>query len=413
MAHSDWMIPGQAAKPGRVANTTKKTASGSSSKAQSSFAAVMAKEQNGAASAPKDSKQTLQAYTPATESVQAAKSAASANKTEAVKTTPRMAPPQMGLPLHGEGIVLGGRTPNDMLRMQTFNKASSDIMQARNIDNFLRTSGSSSLEIARGMNASSNMRVIASGGNGKGFALASSDFIHTNNVLAGERASRAGRKRRQRASQADGIGKLSAKFESGSDGIAAIGYDRTGGTSYGKYQIASRVGSMKSFLAFLDGEAPDLSKRLRSSGPANTGSRRGAMPDEWRKIAQEQPDRFEKLQEAYIHESHYKPALDSIGKTTGVDPDALSQAMREVIWSTAVQHGPAGAARIFAKADDMSGSAKDASYERKLISNVYGLRAGQFGSSTAQVRNAVRNRFREEKELALNMLEGSARANRA
>jgi len=42
-------------------------------------------------------------------------------------------------------------------------------------------------------------------------------------------------------------GELSAKFESGKDGIAAIGYDRQGGTSYGKYQIASRVGMMKLF----------------------------------------------------------------------------------------------------------------------------------------------------------------------
>ena len=45
-----------------------------------------------------------------------------------------------------------------------------------------------------------------------------------------------------------GLGSLSAKFESGTEGVAAIGYDRVGGTSYGKYQIASKPGTMDRFL---------------------------------------------------------------------------------------------------------------------------------------------------------------------
>ena len=88
---------------------------------------------------------------------------------------------------------------------------------------------------------------------------------------------------------------------------------------------------------------------------------------------------------------------------------SLSAAMREVIWSTAVQHGPAGAARIFDRADELSGKPTDPAYERKLISNVYKLRAGQFGSSTEAVQAAVQNRFRQEKNLALNMLDGGGR----
>ena len=83
--------------------------------------------------------------------------------------------------------------------------------------------------------------------------------------------------------------------------------------------------------------------------------------------------------------------------------------MREVIWSTAVQHGPVGAARIFDKADAMSGKETGPLYERKLISNVYALRAGQFGSSSKDVQASVARRFVQEKMLALNMLDaGSA-----
>ena len=202
------------------------------------------------------------------------------------------------------------------------------------------------------------------------------------------------------------IGSLSARFESGKAGISAIGYDSKGGTSYGKYQIASRVGSMDAFLSFLDSEAPDIARRLRSSGPANTGSRQGAMPDEWRAIAAEQPERFGSLQESFIRESHYDPAVAGITERTRLNMDELSPIMREVIWSTAVQHGPRGAVRIFEQADAAtSGSGKK--YERSLISHVYDIRSGQFGGHSAGIRASVQSRFKEEEAIALNMLDGN------
>ncbi|MDR0465858.1 MAG: hypothetical protein LBH94_00720 [Deltaproteobacteria bacterium] len=205
------------------------------------------------------------------------------------------------------------------------------------------------------------------------------------------------------SSQDDGLGSLSAQFESGKDGIYAIGYDRVGGTSYGKYQISSRVGTMSNFLSFLDKQAPDLAKRLRAAGPANTGSRRGKMPETWQQIAEEQPARFEALQEKFIHDSHYAPALNAVTKTAGIDPARLSPAMQEVLWSTAVQHGPAGAARIFHRAVS-KGVSDEMQTERNLIDNVYAIRADQFGASSEQVRSAIRTRLRQEKAMALAML---------
>jgi hypothetical protein len=212
---------------------------------------------------------------------------------------------------------------------------------------------------------------------------------------------------RQAESRDDGLGSLAAQFESGKDGIAAVGYDSVGGTSYGKYQIASRVGTMSGFLSFLDAQAPDIAKRLRAAGPANTGSRRGKMPDAWQQIAAEQPARFEALQEKFIHDSHYAPALDAVTRSAGIDPAKLSPAMQEVLWSTAVQHGPAGAARIFNRAAS-KGSFDNMQAERKLIDTVYAIRAEQFGSSTEQVRASVRNLLKQEKTLALAMLKSDS-----
>lgn len=211
------------------------------------------------------------------------------------------------------------------------------------------------------------------------------------------------------------LGTLAAKFESGNDGIAAIGYDRKGGTSYGKYQIASRVGTMNNFLEYLDGSAPDIAKRLRNAGPANTGGRHGRMPTEWRKIAEENPTRFEQLQADFIRSSHFEPAKDAIAEATGVSLDKLPAAIQEVLFSTAVQHGPSATTRIVSQAvkrvgtqklqgmmETKSRSAKKAS--EQLITQIYNLRAKQFASSTPQVRSAVRNRLRMEMHEAIQML---------
>jgi hypothetical protein len=154
-----------------------------------------------------------------------------------------------------------------------------------------------------------------------------------------------------------GIGKLSATFESGTAGVNAIGYDKNGGTSYGTYQIASKPGTMKEF----------------------------------------------------IESTHYQPARDKILAKTGVDMDSLPLAAREALWSTAVQHGPAGAARIFSRAIASIG-ANEASprFAERLIDKVYESRKSQFESSTAGVQASVRERMQTEKGMVLAMLDSGA-----
>ncbi len=230
---------------------------------------------------------------------------------------------------------------------------------------------------------------------------ATKDLIHTFRKLAG-----AGERP---------IGALAAKFESGAEGISAIGYDRHGGTSYGKYQISSRAGTMKNFIAYLQDKAPDLAGRLESAGPANTGSRRGRMPAEWKKIAEEQPKRFETLQGDFIRSSHFEPAMQAIEESTGVAFKSMPPALQEVLFSTAVQHGPAGAARIISRAVSEVGAGKLQLHDgktpetfkrtgRALIKQIYAIRAGQFVSSSARVQASVQNRLTQEMHEALSML---------
>ena len=210
-------------------------------------------------------------------------------------------------------------------------------------------------------------------------------------------------------SSSGSLGSLAARFESGGDGVAAIGYDRHGGTSYGKFQLSSRAGTMDSFVSFLQKEAPAWAKRLSSAGPANTGGRSGAMPKVWKELAAENPAMFEELQTRFVHNNHFQPAVAELGKRTGLDFNDMSPAMREVLWSTAVQHGVNGAARLFTRAVKQLGeegvdATKGDAFEKALITKVYALRSGQFGSSEARVQNAVMNRLVEERDLALAMV---------
>lgn len=217
-----------------------------------------------------------------------------------------------------------------------------------------------------------------------------------------------GGNRRQTRNLADQVrGFLSKRFESGAQGSEAIGYDRVGGTSYGIFQLSSRQGTMDRFLSFLDSQAPGLSQRLRDAGPANTGSTDGALPETWKSIAQEFPDLFAGLQTEFIEQTHYAPALNAVAQATGFDLRNLPGALNEVLFSTAVQHGPSGAANIFTRAiESVTDNNGNLNYDRigQLIDSVYAIRGTQFGSSTPEVQSAVTNRLRSEKSLAMAML---------
>jgi hypothetical protein len=201
-----------------------------------------------------------------------------------------------------------------------------------------------------------------------------------------------------------GIGVLSAHFESCEKGPGAIGYDYNGGTSYGTYQISSRAGTMKHFIDYLSEQAPDLANKLKAAGPANTGHTFGKMPSVWGKISTQDPVRFSKLQYDFIEKSHYLPAVQEISGRTGLDISKAPRALQEVLWSTAVQHGPNGASKIFTKAIKRAQAKNNGVKIAQLIGSIYDMRAGQFGSSGPNVRAAVRSRFREEGRMALAML---------
>lgn len=194
-----------------------------------------------------------------------------------------------------------------------------------------------------------------------------------------------------------GLGKLSQKYES-NQRLGAIGFDKTGGFSYGLYQIASRVGTMAKFLKWLSGRFPDAWAVLKDAGGNDAATRgKASFKSAWRFLGRSRKD-WAAIQHFYIQQTHYDPLVADLLRG-GLDVNSRSNALKDVVWSTAVQHGPnTNVVRLAYQ------RCVDRSDDASLIAEIYKERRGRFGSSTRKVRKSVMSRFDRELAEALEML---------
>ena len=190
------------------------------------------------------------------------------------------------------------------------------------------------------------------------------------------------------------LGSLSAKYESRGD-FTAYGRDRTGGPSYGKYQIATKTGTFNNYMDFLRKNHPDTYKLLQEAGGgagARTGSK--AFQTAFKKIMSD--PKHAHTQHQFIKASHYDKAVKKLG--SAFNERSASKSMKDVVWSLAVQHGGGGATKIYKRAAQRVGPSAS---ERELIIAIYEERSANngkkyFGRSTAQVQASVVRRFNSE-----------------
>ena len=194
------------------------------------------------------------------------------------------------------------------------------------------------------------------------------------------------------------LGSLSAKYESGHKGNEAIGYDKIGGTSYGKYQLSSKSGTFNEFLEWAQKQGPEAKKiadELLKAGNPNTGSKEGNVPRVWKKIAKEKPKLLNKLVHNFIKETHYDKALNNIKNNEIKQFINNSKTLQNVLWSTAVQHGPYTASKIFENAYKKGIDIK------QYIKNIYDERLKYFKSSPRSIKRSILNRYKDEASMAL------------
>ena len=190
------------------------------------------------------------------------------------------------------------------------------------------------------------------------------------------------------------FGRLSQKYESSGD-PGAIGYDSTGGFSYGTYQLAHN--NAQRFVA----QSPYAQEF--AGIPFNSV----AFRNKWKEIARKDPQGFAQAQEQYIAQTHFEP-LAAKAAQAGLDLAQRSPVLAEVVFSTGVQHG-AGTDVINRALARVGNDASDA----EIIKAIYQERWGggrRFARSTPQVRQAVYNRFfgkNGELATALNQLQYS------
>ena len=200
------------------------------------------------------------------------------------------------------------------------------------------------------------------------------------------------------------LGKLSERFESnGKPG--AIGFDNVGGFSYGLYQIAANPGTMDAFLDFLAENHPDMAQALQDAGgPAGARAGTPEFKDSWKALAAGSPADFTQAQHDFIEKTHYAVHARKLLQNFSLDLDQRSHALRDVVWSMAVQHGN-GTQKIFENA--LVGlDASDLSDE-DLIRALYQERSKvdkYFAHSGDAVKQAVKARYQQEVQDALKML---------
>ena len=112
---------------------------------------------------------------------------------------------------------------------------------------------------------------------------------------------------------------------------------------------------------------------------------------------------FGQAQHDFIRETHYQPFVRKLKADLGLDAETRSPAVRDVLWSVAVQHG---AANTLVKAA-LAGRAASSLDDKALIQAIYTERSKvgvYFASSSPQVQAAVAQRVVDERAQALTML---------
>jgi hypothetical protein len=211
------------------------------------------------------------------------------------------------------------------------------------------------------------------------------------------------------------LGALSTRFETGGRGSTTVsgGVGDPGGVSYGAYQMTSRPnsGTVAQFVS-----QPDFPFRNDFAGLIPGSAEFSAK---WKDIATRFPDVFKDTEHEFIKRTHYDPLCTKIETDDGVDIAHCSHAMQDVIWSTAVQHGPnANIVHLAFGQMRAAGTFDPASpqFDRNAINAIYAERGRKdasgtlvhFSRSSPEVQNGVAKRFVEERTDALRMLDASA-----
>lgn len=206
------------------------------------------------------------------------------------------------------------------------------------------------------------------------------------------------------------LGQTSEKYESGGKGPGVINDYKgaaagdLGGASYGTYQFASFLPSVMK-----DGRARPSAK----NSPVEQFVRNSKFKDKfegltpatpefdsvWKEVASSSAKDFAKDQHDYIQRKYYNVMVANLQRT-GLDLTKYGPGVQDLIWSTAVQFGPA---RTTIFTEPLKG--KSELSERDIITIVSDYKIANvdtfFKSSSESIRKGVKSRYESEKSALL------------
>jgi hypothetical protein len=199
------------------------------------------------------------------------------------------------------------------------------------------------------------------------------------------------------------LGFSAAKYESNiNPGTISNTTGDYGGKSYGAWQFSSKTGSLDSFINSLKVNNTEVYEKL-SGAKAKDNNKFGENFDtEWARLATSNKEEFLKLQHDCVKQDYYDNAAQDLKLKYGFDISQKSDALKESLFSTVVQHGVGGTSSLFSKINlnNSDGNIINDLYNERQKVNTY------FKSSSAQVKQSVYNRFTKEKQDMLSMLNG-------
>ena len=209
------------------------------------------------------------------------------------------------------------------------------------------------------------------------------------------------------------LGDLSASYESnGNPGCVSSGAGDLGGISYGAYQLASSVGSVDAFIEWGMNQDNFYANYANALNQYEVNS--DGFIDEWKSLANDDYNGFLQMQHDYIKAEYYDKACRYLANE-GFHADNHSDALKDVIWSRAVQYGPGNVVDLFNEAlayvpgytDEWNLSwVDDKRFDYDLIVGVYeSNKSSEWISSSLSydVRQGVYSRMDSEKQEALTM----------
>ena len=209
------------------------------------------------------------------------------------------------------------------------------------------------------------------------------------------------------------LGQTSERYESGGKGpgvinayVGAAGGD-LGGASYGTYQFASYLPEvMASGKARPSAKASPVIQYLGSSKfkdkftglvPATAG-----FDTKWREIASTNTAEFNEDQHEYIKRKYYDVAVANLQRSK-LDLTKYGPAVQDLIWSTAVQFGPANTTAF---RETLLGKSQLTDKDIVTLVSEWKIKNVDvlFKSSSQSIRDGVKIRYQSEKAALLGLI---------